>query len=109
MADNIEEIQKSVRTYFKVGIILIVGTIATVALSYYEMPTHGMNILAGMILATIKAAFVAYCFMHLGHEKSTIYKILAFTAVFAFVLFVLFYFSNVEGLIHEGMYDKLDD
>ncbi len=109
MADNIEEIQKSVRTYFKVGAVLIVGTIATVALSYWEMPTHGINILVGMILATIKATFVAYCFMHLGHEKSTIYKILAFTVVFALVLFVLFYFSNIEGLIHEGFYDKLDE
>lgn len=109
MADNIEEIQKSVRKYLIIGGLLIFFTACTVWLSYVELPTHGLNILVGMILATIKASMVALIFMHLNHEKSTIYKVLAFTAVFAFVLFVLFYFSNVEGLIHEGFYDKLDD
>ncbi|HEY1050159.1 MAG TPA: cytochrome C oxidase subunit IV family protein [Prosthecobacter sp.] len=109
MADNIEEIQKSVRKYMIIGALLIVFTGLTVGLSYVELPTHGLNILVGMILATIKASMVALIFMHLNHEKSVIYKVLAFTAVFAFVLFVLFYFSNVEGLIHEGFYSPLDD
>lgn len=109
MADNIEEIQKSVRKYMIIGTLLIVFTGLTVGLSYVELPTHGLNILVGMILATIKASMVALIFMHLNHEKSVIYKVLAFTAVFAFVLFVLFYFSNVEGLIHEGFYNPLDD
>lgn len=109
MADNLEEIQKSVKKYIWIGILLLIGTLLTIWLSTVELPTHGLNILAGMILATIKASLVALIFMHLNHEKSIIYKVLAFTAVFAFVLFVLFYFSNIEGLIHEGFYDKLGE
>lgn len=108
MADNIEEIQKSVKKYLIIGALLIVFTVATVGLSYVELPTHGLNIIVGMILATIKASMVALIFMHLNHEKSIIYKVLAFTAVFAFVLFVLFYFSNIEGLVMEGFYDKVE-
>lgn len=109
MAENVEEIQKSIKKYLIIGGLLIVFTVATVLLSYVELPTHGLNIIVGMILATFKASLVALIFMHLNHEKSIIYKVLAFTAVFAFVLFVLFYFSNIEGLIHEGFYNPLDD
>ncbi|MGV3661822.1 MAG: cytochrome C oxidase subunit IV family protein [Prosthecobacter sp.] len=109
MADNIEEIQKSVKKYIIIGVALLFFTGVTVWLSTVELPTHGLNILVGMILATFKASLVALIFMHLNHEKSTIYKILAFTAVFAFVLFVLFYFSNIEGLIHEQFYAPLDE
>lgn len=109
MADNIEEIQKSVKKYIWIGVVLLVGTLLTIWLSTVELPTHGQNILVGMLLATVKASLVALIFMHLNHEKSIIYKILAFTAVFAFVLFVLFYFSNVEGLIHENFYAPLGE
>lgn len=109
MADNIEEIQKSVKKYLIIGGALIFFTIVTVGLSYVELPTHGLNIIVGMILATFKASLVALIFMHLNHEKSVIYKVLAFTAVFAFVLFILFYFSNIEGLVFEGFYDKIEE
>jgi hypothetical protein len=44
--------------------------------------------------------------MHLNHERSVIYKVLAFTVVFAIVLFVLFYFSNSDPLVFEGFYSK---
>ncbi|WP_395717324.1 cytochrome C oxidase subunit IV family protein [Prosthecobacter sp.] len=106
MSDNIEEIQKSVKKYLFIGAALILCTGATVWLSYVELPTHGLNILAGMILATFKAALVALIFMHLNHERSVIYKVLAFTVVFAIVLFVLFYFSNSDPLVFEGFYSK---
>lgn len=106
MADNIEEIQKSVKKYLIIGAALIVFTIATVLLSYVELPTHGLNIIVGMILATFKASLVALIFMHLNHESSIIYKILAFTVVFALVLFVLFYFSNTDPLTFAGFYSK---
>ena len=109
MAENLEEIQKSVKKYIIIGVALLCLTGMTVWLSTVELPTHGLNIIVGMILATFKASLVALIFMHLNHEKSVIYKVLAFTAVFCFVLFVLFYFSNVEGLIHEGFYAPLDE
>lgn len=104
MADNIEEIQKSIKKYLIIGALLIVFTVITVWLSYVELPTHGLNILVGMIVATFKASLVALIFMHLNHEKSVIYKTLAFTVVLALVLFVLFYFSKMDPLVFDSFY-----
>jgi caa(3)-type oxidase subunit IV len=109
MADNLEEIQKSVKKYLVIGATLIVFTVITVWLSYVELPTHSLNILVGMIVATFKAALVALIFMHLNHERSIIYKILAFTVVFAIVLFALFIFSNGDPLVFEGFYDRNEE
>jgi len=99
MADNVEEIQKSVKTYMKVFGALIVLTFITVGLSKVEMPTHGQNILIGMIVATFKAALVGLIFMHLNHERSTIYKLMVFTGVLAFVLFILFHMAHTDPLV----------
>ncbi|WP_395738096.1 cytochrome C oxidase subunit IV family protein [Prosthecobacter sp.] len=108
MADNIEELQKSIKKYLIIGGILILASAATVGLSYYEMPTHSLNILAGMILATIKAALVALIFMHLNHERALIYKILAFTVAFAIALFALFIFSHEDPLQFKGFYAPVE-
>lgn len=105
MADNLEEIQKSVKKYMLIGFTLLVFTVITVGLSYVELPSHGLNILVGMIVATFKAALVALIFMHLNHERSVIYKVLAFTALFALVLFILFHWTHLDPLIFEG-FDK---
>ena len=104
MADNIEAIQKSIKWYLIIGGILILASGATVWLSYVELPTHSLNILVGMILATIKATLVALIFMHLNHERPVIYKVLAFTVVLALVLFVLFVLSARDPLVFEGFY-----
>ena len=108
MADNVEAIQKSIKWYFIIGGLLIVFSIATVGLSYVELPTHSLNILVGMILATIKASMVALIFMHLNHERTLIYKILAFTVVLAIVLFTLFILSHEDPLLFKGMYAPVE-
>jgi caa(3)-type oxidase subunit IV len=102
MAESPEEIHKSIKKILWIGVLLAIFTGLTVGLSYVELPTHSLNIIVGMILATIKAALVALIFMHLNHEKVLIYKVLAFTFTFVLVLFLLFYWSNTEGLIDEG-------
>ena len=102
MADTPEEIQKSIKMYFLIGGLLILATIITVALSYWEMPTHGLNILLGLIVAAVKVSLVGLIFMHLNHERALIYKILAFTAVFVTALFVLFYMSHEDPLVFSG-------
>lgn len=106
MSDNIEEIQKSVRKYIIIGVALLALSGFTVWLSTVELPTHGLNILVGMIVATFKASLVALIFMHLNHERPVIYKVLAFTVVFAIVLFVLFVLSAQDPLVFEGFYDR---
>ncbi len=98
MADSPQEIQKAVRKILWIGAILIVFTVITVALSYVELPSHSWNLIVGMIVATFKAALVALVFMHLNHESKLIYKILAFTTVFALAIFLLIYFSSTDPL-----------
>jgi caa(3)-type oxidase subunit IV len=102
MADSPEEIQKSIKKYFLIGFILIVATVITVGLSYVEMPTHGMNIMVGLLVAAVKVSLVGLIFMHLNHERPLIYKILAFTLVFVVALFVLFYMSHEDPLVFSG-------
>lgn len=104
MAHTHEEIEKSVRKYLFIGILLGVFTGITVWLSYVELPTHGMNIIVGMIVAAIKASLVGLFFMHLIDERKLIYKILIFTGVFALALFLLFYLSHENPLIFDGFY-----
>ncbi|MBB5037829.1 cytochrome C oxidase subunit IV family protein [Prosthecobacter dejongeii] len=106
MADSPEEIHKSIKKILIVGGALAFLTAATVGLSYVELPTHSMNILAGMILAAFKAGLVALIFMHLNHESPLIYKILAFTGAFAIALFFLFVFSASDPLVFSGFYDS---
>ena len=108
MADNVEAIQKSIKWYFIIGFILIVFSGHTVGLSYVELPTHSLNIIVGMILATIKAALVALIFMHLSHERPLIYKVLAFTVVFVLALFLLFIFSHGDPLEFPGFYNPVE-
>ncbi|MEQ1748374.1 MAG: cytochrome C oxidase subunit IV family protein [Prosthecobacter sp.] len=99
MAESPEEIHKSIKKILWVGGLLTFFTAATVGLSYVELPTHSLNIIVGMILATIKAALVALIFMHLNHEKVIIYKFLFFTFAFVLALFLLFYFSSSDPLV----------
>lgn len=108
MSDNVEEIQKSIKKYLIIGGVLILFSAITVWLSYVELPTHSLNILVGMIVATFKAALVALIFMHLNHERSVIYKILFFTVVLAVVLFALFIFSHEDPLQFTGFYAPVE-
>jgi caa(3)-type oxidase subunit IV len=55
-----------------------------------------------MIVAAIKAALVALVFMHLNHERSLIYKVLAFTGFFLISIFVLIYLTHGDLLAFEG-------
>jgi cytochrome c oxidase subunit 4 len=75
--------------YVKVGVALLVLTGITVGLSYVDFGSRSMNIVVGMIVATIKASLVAAIFMHLKGEKMTIWRFLIMTGIFAVGLFFL--------------------
>lgn len=96
--DHHEDLSKHVKKYMWIGGWLIFFTFVTVGLSYVELPTHGLNLIVGMILAAFKASLVCLIFMHLNHERPLIYKVLLFTVVFVVAMFVLFYLSWGEGL-----------
>lgn len=93
-AENHDDLQKHIKKYTIIGVILGVFTIITVLLSYWELPTHSLNIIVGMIVAAFKAALVGLIFMHLNHERSLIYKVLLFTLVFVLGLFIITYLTH---------------
>ncbi|HSH37730.1 MAG TPA: cytochrome C oxidase subunit IV family protein [Chthoniobacterales bacterium] len=85
------DVSKHVRKYLMVGALLLVFTVITVALSYFDFGSHKANIAVGMFVATIKAGMVAMIFMHLSAEKQLIYRVLIFTGLFVLALFWLTY------------------
>jgi caa(3)-type oxidase subunit IV len=102
MSDSPEEIQKHVKTYMKVGILLIVMTVVTVLLSFVDFGSHSNNMLIGMAVAAFKSTFVGLIFMHLNHERPLIYKFLVFATVFVSVMFILFTLTHDDGLHMPG-------
>ena len=77
MADTPEEIQEHLKTYWKIGIILLFCTVLTVVVAWITP-----SITIGLLIATVKAGLVAAIFMHLSDEKPIIYKVLAYTVFF---------------------------
>ncbi len=106
MADSIEAIQKSKRTYLMVFGALLVGTVLTVLVAtveFLDVGGHGFDIwdaVVGLAIASTKAALVALIFMHLNHEKTLIYWI--FGAAF-------FFFACMAGLIALSKADHILD
>ena len=81
-------IQKSIRTYYKVGAALLVFTVITVAVNQVHLAVP-FAITVALIIATMKGSMVALIFMHLSHEKKWIYGSLVLTVVFFIVLILL--------------------
>ena len=82
MADTPEEIKKAQKKYLLIGLILFVFTVVTVAVAtvpWLDFGEHGFDAqdaTIGLIIATIKAGLVGAIFMHLSHEKKTIYVLI---------------------------------
>jgi cytochrome c oxidase subunit IV len=89
-------------TQFYVGIFiaLVVLTIITVKVSYYDFGSA--NILIAIAIATAKASLVSIFFMHLAHDK----KFNALTFVTAFVLLGIFIVFTYDDLGRRGEVDN---
>jgi cytochrome c oxidase subunit 4 len=84
--------------YLKVGAALLVLTGVTVGLSYVDFGTREMNIIVGMLVASLKAGLVAFIFMHLSGEKITIWRFLIMTTIFVIGLFFLTYLFHSDPI-----------
>jgi cytochrome c oxidase subunit 4 len=84
--------------YVKVGAALLVLTGVTVGLSYVDFGTREMNIIVGMLVASLKAGLVAFIFMHLNGEKITIWRFLVMTTIFVIGLFFLTYLFHSDPI-----------
>jgi len=101
----VKEIQASFKKYFYVLLVLIVGTIVTVAVSYVDFGGHAYNLAVGLAIATFKATCVGLIFMHLNHERGLIYKVLFFTIIFFVSLMFLTVLHHYDP-IHHTFYGK---
>ena len=77
-----EYIQKTIKKYLMVGGILFGGTVLTVGMYYVHIPSVVITIAVALLIATIKAGFVAGVFMHLSDERKMIYGVLVCTVFF---------------------------
>jgi len=80
------------RFYWGIFGALIVLTLATVRVSYYDFGSA--NIIIAIIIATMKASLVAAFFMHLRHDQ--LFNTLAFLAAFLFLgIFILLTYDDL--------------
>ena len=96
-AHSVDDIRKSVKTYFGVFGALMVLTIITVGVSYVHLPVAAAVTVA-LIVATIKGSLVAMYFMHLLHERKVIYWVLMLTVVFFVFLMFVPLFTNSDKI-----------
>lgn len=111
MADSPEAIKKSIRLYMGIGGVLFACTILTVLVAVWEpldMGGHGFDssdMWLGLTIASFKATLVAAIFMHLNHEKKTIYWIFFGSIFFAFSLYHLTHLGETD-YIHDKYFYK---
>jgi cytochrome c oxidase subunit IV len=84
-ASDAEAIRKQTKVYIGVFVALMIGTILTVAVSYFHMPV-ALAIILALTIASFKGSLVAAFFMHLSHERKVIYWLLLLTVAFFIAL-----------------------
>jgi caa(3)-type oxidase subunit IV len=110
MADSIEAIQKSKRTYLLVFGALLVFTVLTVAVAtvpFLDIGGHGFDAAdatLGLMIASAKAGLVALIFMHLNHEKKAIYWIFGASFIFVICLFGLTALAEADPIFDKWFF-----
>jgi len=97
MQSDPAEIQKSVRSYIKVFVMLMVFTVITVAASRFHLAVLAA-ITVALIIAVMKGSMVAAVFMHLSHEKRLVYSTLLLTAIFFIVLMLVPLLTSLDTI-----------
>lgn len=106
MADSPDAIKRSLRLYLLVGTILFACTILTVLVAYFDFGKRGFDpkdMWIGLGIASFKVVLVAAIFMHLNHEKKSIYWIFLGSIFFAFCLYKLTHLGETS-LIHDPFF-----
>lgn len=89
MTDGHAELHKHTGLYITIFFLLIIGTVATVAVAQVHLG-EGLNVVAALLIAGVKASLVAAIFMHLKWEKAPLlWSIFAICAVFFAALLFL--------------------
>jgi cytochrome c oxidase subunit IV len=89
------------RFYWAIFAALVVLTVATVKVSYYDFGSA--NIIIALVIASTKASLVAAFFMHLRHDK--LFNTLILLAAFLFLsLFILLTWDDLGIRAHDHGY-----
>ena len=96
-AHSVDDVRKSVRTYFMIFGALMALTIITVGVSYVHLPVAAAVTVA-LIVATLKGSLVALYFMHLLHERKIIYWVLLLTLIFFIFMMFVPLFTNGDKI-----------
>jgi cytochrome c oxidase subunit IV len=99
--DHAADIDRHVKVYITVFVVLMILTIVTVAISRLHLSVP-VAVTVALLVATIKGSLVACYFMHLISEKKLIYAVLGLTAAFFVALLALPVVTQSNGYwIHE--------
>ena len=77
--------------YIKIGLLLMVLTVITVGAAQFDFGP--LNVTIALLIASVKATFVALYFMHLKHEYTMTW---IFATYPIFLLFLLISFSATD-------------
>src|SRR5437762_7114889 len=99
--DHTADIDKHVRIYVTVFLVLMALTIITVAISRLHLPLP-VAVSIALLVAVVKGSLVACYFMHLISEKKLIYAVLTLTAVFFAALLALPAVTHSNGFWIHG-------
>ena len=99
--DHTADIDKHVRIYVTVFLVLMALTIITVAISRLHLPLP-IAVSIALLVAVVKGSLVACYFMHLISEKRLIYAVLTLTAVFFAALLALPAVTHSNGFWIHG-------
>ncbi len=115
MANSVEEIQKSKKTYLLVFGALLVGTVLTVLVAnpprllyWLDIGRHGFDgadAILGLLIATTKASLVGLIFMHLNHEKKAVYWIFISALVLCASMFAILFLAKYSPIFDKFFYD----
>lgn len=84
--------------YYAIFGLLVVLTVVTVAVAYIHIERELVKVLLALTIASIKAAAVAFYFMHLKFEGKLIYLILLLPVFLCIVLILSLIPDIVHGL-----------
>lgn len=102
--------RRAAHLYLFVGLILFFGTITTWAvatLPQLDFGKHGFDAwdcVIGLCIASIKASLVAAVYMHLNHEKRTVYMLIGIGVVMVTFLAVLLALADHSRIVDPLFY-----
>lgn len=108
MEKSEEKIIKSLKIYSFIGLLLLFGTVATVAVAVVpslDVGARGFStgdLIVGLLIASCKASLVMFVFMHLNHEKKLIYLVYGMAGFLAICLFFLTKLAFIDPIHYSG-------